>query len=335
MKRTPTIVAVLLASTSLLASCASDDQATSPVEPTPVVVESSSAVDLPELRTLWDFRDPAGSESRFREVARKADAADRREYFAEALTQLARTQGLQKRFDEARRTLDLAEQAIRPGMERARVRLLLERGRVTNSSGDRVGSRPYFVEAYEVAMNAGEEALALDAAHMMGIVADGEEQLRWSVAAIEVAEASEDPRLRGWLGPLYNNTGWTLLERGDAAGALELWEKGLAFRRAAGRPGPVRIARYTVARAQRALGEHAVALATVREVLAEDAAAGSPDEMLGFYHEEIAENLHALGRTDEARPHFALAHEDLSRVGWLVKDEPERVERLRRLAERP
>lgn len=336
MPRSLLLLVLLCAS---LTACTTDDvaedaRADSGARDSVVSETAGEAVEpLPDLRTLWDFRRPELSEERFREAAQTADARGERAYFVEALTQLARTHGLQERFDDAHRTLDLAEGALEPGMDRPRVRLLLERGRTVNSGGDRVASRSYFVEAYELATAAGEDALALDAAHMLGIVEDGDEQLRWSLAAIDVAEASEDARLRGWLGPLYNNTGWTLLERGDATGALELWEKGLVFRIEAGKPGPIRIARYTVARAQRELGRHAEALATVQAVLAEDAEAGSPDDMAGFYHEELAENLHALGRADEARPHFRRAHAVLSKVDWLVESEPERLRRLAELAE--
>src|SRR5262245_33412291 len=89
----------------------------------------SALADAVELDGLWDFADPAASEERFRVFAGRARAAGE-PILAESLTQLARAQGLQRRFDEADRTLDEAEAALRPDDLRGRIRLDLERGRV-------------------------------------------------------------------------------------------------------------------------------------------------------------------------------------------------------------
>jgi hypothetical protein len=70
------------------------------------------------------------------------------------------------------------------------------------------------------------------------------------------------------------------------------------------------------------------ALALQRVLLEQHRAAGSKD---GFVEEEIAECLLALDRPEEAKPHFSAAHELLAEDAWLQRDEPERLERLRRL----
>src|SRR5262245_48713249 len=93
---------------------------------------SSALADAVELDGLWDFADPAASEERFRAFAERARAAGV-PILAESLTQLARAQGLQGRFDEADRTLSEAEAALRPDDVRGRIRLDLERGRVANT----------------------------------------------------------------------------------------------------------------------------------------------------------------------------------------------------------
>ena len=51
----------------------------------------------------------------------------------------------------------------------------------------------------------------------------------------------------------------------------------------------------------------------------------------GYVHEELAENLLALGQPGAAREHFALAYAALSHDPWLAESEPERIERLRAL----
>ena len=96
---------------------------------------SPESVPLADLDSLWDFDDPVESERRFEAVVRRARLEDDGAFLAEALTQLGRAQGLQRRFDDATRTLDSAADALRPEDRRGRVRPLLERGRVANRSG--------------------------------------------------------------------------------------------------------------------------------------------------------------------------------------------------------
>ena len=80
-----------------------------------------------------------------------------------------------------------------------------------------------------------------------------------------------------------------------------------------------------MARQLRALGRHDEALARLRELEAELSAAGETD---GFVPEEIAENLLALGRTDDARPFFAQAHAQLSQINTLERPDDARLARL-------
>jgi tetratricopeptide (TPR) repeat protein len=214
----------------------------------------------------------------------------------------------------------------------ARVRLLLERGRLYNSSKRREESKPLFCEAWETATAAGADAYAVDAAHMLGIVETGDSSVAWNRRAIDLAQASSDPKARRWLGSLYNNLGWTFHDKGDFAAALDLFRKAQKAREESGKPGDVRVARWCVARALRSLGRFDEALALQEALLVECRAQNAPD---GFVEEEIGECLAALGRSPEAAPHFAAAYALLSADPWLQRDEPERLERLRRLGGLP
>ncbi len=50
-------------------------------------------------------------------------------------------------------------------------------------------------------------------------------------------------------------------------------------------------------------------------------------------YEELAECLHALGRTDEAKPYFLRSHELLSKDPWFVENEAKRIDRLAELGQ--
>jgi tetratricopeptide (TPR) repeat protein len=285
---------------------------------------------LADFDRLWDFDDPAGTEAKFRALLPAAEAAGDRPALLQIRTQIARTLGLQKRYDEAGRELEAVRSELAGAPDVVRVRWLLESGRVRNTSGDPAGARPLFEEAWSAARACGEDGFAVDAAHMVAIVAAPDEAIAWNERALELARTSPDPRAGKWKGSLLNNLGWTYHDLGRHEDAHRLFEEALAFRRERGEDGPIRIARWCVARCLRSLGRTEEALAAQRALLAESEA-DSANEPDGYVLEEIAECLLALGRAGEARPFFARAHAALSRDPWLPENEPERIARLAEL----
>lgn len=296
--------------------------------PTPPREPAPEQKPLPRIGSLWNFQDPAGTEARFREVLPAAEASGDRAYLCELTTQIARTQGLQMKFDEALRTLDAADAMLGEGMDRARAFCLLERGRVFNSSKRQGDAIPLFLKAWDGARAAGLDGLAVDAAHMVAAAGTPEDSREWNLRAIAFAEASSDPAAKAWLGSLYNNTGWDLHKAGRFEEALGLFERALRFREESKQPADVSVARWCLARCLRSLGRTEEALAMQRGLLAASEATNEPD---GFVHEEMAECLLLLGKPDEAKPHFRRAWELLSKDPWLARDEPDRLARLDRL----
>ncbi|HET7515262.1 MAG TPA: hypothetical protein VFJ60_10715, partial [Gaiella sp.] len=287
----------------------------------PAVDRDPAVVPLASLDALWDFDDPAASEERFRVVVERARVEGGRAHLAEALTQLARARGLQGHFADARRTLDEASAALRPDDRRSRVRLLLERGRIDRSDERGDLGRGAFLEAWELARSSGEDALAVDAAHMLGIVEPPRAAQEWNERAMELARSSTDPGARRWVASLANNMGWARHDAGDDDGAIALFELARDAWLADGREGRARIARWSIARCLRSRGDVDEALAAQERLLAELDDTGETD---GYVLEEIAECLLTLGRRDDARPFFARAHAELADDPQLLRDEPER-----------
>jgi tetratricopeptide (TPR) repeat protein len=290
---------------------------------------------LPDFDTRWDFDHPDSTEAVFRALLPQARASGNNDYLVQLLSQIARTQGLQQKFDDADKTLEEAQTLLTSDMRVARVRVLLERGRVQNSSKHQDLAIPLFMAAWDLAREAGALGLpgadgyAVDAAHMLAIAQPGDLSLQWNQTAIEYAEHSNDPKARKWLGSLYNNEGWDYHAKGDYMKALEVFQKALDARRAEGDPNKIRIAEWCVARTLRSLQRNDEALEIQKRLLAQAQAAGQPD---GFIFEEMGECLIALQRPAEARPYFAVAYEMLSKDPWFQRDEPERLERIRKFA---
>ncbi len=278
-----------------------------------------------ELLALWDFGDAAESERRFVALAARVEAEP--EAAAIVQTQIARAQGLQRRFDDAHATLDGVEAQPAARGARVAVRLALERGRVFRSAGDPEKAQPYFAVAFARADEAGEDALSVDAAHMLAIVeTDPALQATWNERALALAEGSSNPLARRWRGSLLNNMGWTRHGEGRFDEALVLFERALAAHEDMGNAGSIRVARWCVARTLRSLGRVDEALAAQQVLHAAIVEAGAPAD--GFVFEEIAGCLVALGRAEEARPWYAQAHAELVKDPWFVEEEPARLARM-------
>ena len=302
--------------------------------PLSLLLGAAIASEPANFDAQWDYHDPAATEVLFREhveASQEWPLDDR----LQLQTQIARTLGLQGRFDEGHAVLDAIEPLLSSGEQsqnpprEAHVRYLLERGRLFNSGGSPARAHHYFFEAWVIGQAADLDGRAVDAAHMLAIVEPPEDAMRWNQLAMNLAESSEDESAKRWLGALYNNIGWTLhdLERYDEA--LVTLQKGLEWRIERGTPGPIRIAKYSVGRALRSLERYDEAMEIQSAVAAELAAEGKTD---GYVEEELGELLLIAGDSDAASDHFANAWTELSADSWMVANEGPRLERLRELA---
>ena len=296
-----------------------------------IVWADEKTAELPDFDSMWDYYQPARTESVFREIIPAAKETDHPSYYGELLTQIGRTLGLQRRFDDGHAILDTVASMLDTTPAVVRIRYLLERGRLYNSSGRADTSKVFFLEAWGEAMEAGEDGYCVDALHMLGIVTPPTEQLRWNLKAMAYAEQSENEKARRWLGPLYNNIGWSYHDLAEYEKALELFEKSLQWRIEQNDDVGTRIAKWTIGRAYRSLGRIDEAIAMQQALLDEINEKNlDPD---GYVHEELGECLLLKDRKDEAEPQFKKGYELLSRDPWMVENESERLERMRLLGE--
>lgn len=288
-----------------------------------------------DFDTLWDYQHPDQTEVTFRQLLVQAEHTHDRSYSLQLLTQIARTQGLQRKFAEAHTTLDTVKDQLSPELAVPTIRYLLERGRVFNSSGQPAEAQIWFQQAWELAqVHEQVDFFAVDAAHMLAIAASSfEEKIAWNEAALHKAEASPDEQARGWCGSLYNNLGWTYHDQGAYQRALEYFQQALTWQQEHGEAREVRIARWCVGRVLRSLQRTAEALALQQELLVEWERSGEKQD--GYVFEEIAECQLTSGLVEESRPYFALAYTFLSQDVWLVAQENERLQRLKQLSQEP
>ena len=279
------------------------------------------------IDAFWEYSDPAASETRFRAALASATPDER----LELLTQIARTHSLRGEFAAAHGMLDDVEKQLKQAGPGPRVRYCLERGRTFNSAGDKTRAAPLFREAWDVALAAHLDGLAVDAAHMLAIVESPDSAEEWTRRGMELARRSEEPKARALLPALLNNHAWNLYDAGRLEESLTVFREAETAWRATGRQPQGRIATWSVARALRALKRHDDALRLQRDLEREWDAAGAAD---GYVFEEIAENLEALGRTHEATAYYRRAERELAKDPQFVRDEAARWRRITEFAAR-
>lgn len=292
----------------------------------------------PLFKDLWDYSDPTATEQRFRDLLPNYQTDETLDARIQLLTQIARTQGLQRQFDEAHKTLDEADDLLKGNRSVGQLRLWLERGRVFRSSKQREESLPWFQQAWKLAQQLGEDFYSVDAAHMLGIAeANSDTQMEWNLQALAAAEQSTNHAARQWLGSLYNNIGWTYHNAGQYNEAFNMFEKALQWRQQEEEPvvvSKVRIAKWCVARGLRSLERtdesYSQQQALLNEYLADDT---TKESDLGYVYEELGECLWLLNKQEEAKPHLAKAYDILSQDPWLQDNESDRLESLRQRSE--
>lgn len=265
-----------------------------------------------DIDAVWTIDDPKTGL-----VALQSLLVEHPESADEIRTQIARALGLLGKFNDAWEELEYVS-----GNEDSIVltRLELERGRLQNSSGNREQAIPHFRTALRIAQEAGLDFFAVDAAHMLGIVSDGFEAVEWNQLALEMSGKSPDSRTQKWRGSLLNNLGWAYYHLHEHDAALKTFEMALEWQVQNGSAVNQRIAQWTIARCLRALNRNQEAILVLQPLTLFPEA--------GFVSEEMGENLLALGKLDQAQPHFQRALDLFSKNPLFQNEQNDRLARI-------
>ena len=282
-----------------------------------------------DFDSLWNYSDPAATEEKFNDVLPQIKESGTTSDYLQLLTQIARTYGLRMKFDDSHKLLDEVEKQLNNADSKTKVRYFLERGRTFNSSGKISEARDLFLQAFDLAVDAGEDDLAVDAAHMMGIVESDEQSLRWNEKALALAENSPDPKANKWLGSLYNNIGWTYFSMKQYEKALELFKKDAAWYEQNNVPKYMNVANWSAAKTLRMLGKTEEALEEQLHLL--ELFRNGEAEEDGYVYEELAECYLLKNNSEQAKHFAALAYDILSKDIWMQANEKDRLERLKSL----
>lgn len=245
---------------------------------------------------------------------------------------------MQQEFDTAHQTIDEAERLLEPQYQLAKIRLLLERGRVYHQSDRLEQALSFFIQSYDLSKLSREfDFHTVNAAHMVAIVEKhAEGKIEWNKRAISLAENTNDKRCHAWLGPIYNNLAQNYIEAEKYPEALQYFEKCKAHAEERGDQIVIRGAFWGIGRALRGLNKLDKALDTQNNLLKEYEQISEqgllPIELIyvgrGLVYEELAEIYFAKESGEQSQKYARLAYEDLSKDAWMKKLYSKRIERM-------
>ena len=236
----------------------------------------------------------------------------------EAMAQVARCYLKVDQKEEGRHWLMMAAEMATVQMPRAWSRYLGVRGRFEWQDNDLETATATFQEMYDYCLRHDLHERAIDAANMVAITAPPEERILWGRKGIEAAETGG---VEGWLGPLWNNLGWTYDDLGRYQESLEALLKAREYHWKLGGELNKLIADWSVGHAYRMTGQDEEAARWMRPVLAWSerfyAAEQSPDaaEWIGHSCRELAELALQRENLLEALEYLGRARERFQEAG--------------------
>jgi tetratricopeptide (TPR) repeat protein len=284
---------------------------------------------MQEFDKQWNYANPEETATVFYSFLKTSSPEKDLNYHLQLLTQIARTHSLRRNFEEAHALLDETQRLLPTEHSTAHIRYHLERGRTYNSAGEKEKAKEHFVAAEEIAGQLKEDFYLIDAIHMLAIISPPAESLLLNEKAIVAAELSSNERAKNWLGSLYNNLGWSYFDMGSYEKALSIFLRALQWRESKNQAQEIFLAKWCVARTLRALEKTEEAIKIQLALLEEMIETEKAD---GYVYEELAE-LHFLKNDTTYKMYFQFAFNELSKDIWLTAHEPQRLERLKLMAQ--
>ncbi|RME25133.1 MAG: tetratricopeptide repeat protein, partial [Candidatus Zixiibacteriota bacterium] len=178
---------------------------------------------LSEADTLFRQNDLTAAFTAYEEAYTLARAEFNRSVEVEALSQLARVELRRGNKDAGRQWLAKAGERADEVDPMGWSRYLGVKGRFEWQDNTLTAARATFEQMYEYCVANALWSRAVDAAHMVAIVAEPfEDQVRWGRRGIEMAEKAE---AESWLGPLWNNLAGSYFDHGDYDSALACYQR--------------------------------------------------------------------------------------------------------------
>ncbi len=280
---------------------------------------------------LFDERAFTEAQQRYQAIFLAANSRGYKLEATEAAAQTAVTLCMLDNADEGAGWLSRAETDADESDGRSWSRVLLARGMIRWKSGDNLSARRTFIELYNYCFLNSLTPRAIQAATLASLSSQGQEQLDWSLRAIQAAQTTGNVK---WQAPLWSSHAWLLDYRKRPEEALEAFKKArdLTTRADISRLGRLQT-EWAYGHGLRMAGQldKARDLLEQTNAIAHSIYIGKPSaraaEYLGRVLWEIGEIDATEGNVPRARERFMAAREKLLEAG-AAEGAPQLVKRL-------
>ncbi|NOG53678.1 MAG: hypothetical protein HND57_05025 [Planctomycetes bacterium] len=274
---------------------------------------------MTEADNLFRSRSYADAQKLYEKAASAAQAAPTdTATLIEALSQVARSHLIQDRPDEGAVWLERAAELASSEEPAGWSRYIGVKGRFEWKRGDNETATATFKDMYAYCLEYELHDRAVDAAHMVAITAGPEQQIEWGKKGIA---AAEEGGIESWLGPLWNNLGWTYSDMGEHDQALAALQKAREYHwQTATNEQAKLVADWSIAHAWFKVGDIKNALIWLRPTLAwaerryAEKANADTAEWVGHSHKLLADIAEAQEKPGEALTELKLALQYLKKA---------------------
>jgi tetratricopeptide (TPR) repeat protein len=303
------LFSLILLLTSLSAAIEVTDKGDRMSEPQEINADSL----LEEADALFQKRDYQAALEKYTTTAEAARADFNRPVEVEAMAQMARMNLILGSKEEGRTWLEQAAERASDSDPMGWSRYLGVRGRFEWKDDNLAAARKTFDDMYVYCNTNALWGRAVDAAHMIAIVAETpEEQIEWGKRGIEAAEAGN---VESWLGPLWNNLGTVYYDQKQFDSALACFLQARDYHwRFSGEIAKL-FADYHVGMTYRLLGQYDEAASWLRPVLAWAERLGD-HSAIGQACEDLGEIALAKGEKSEGFKLLQRAREEYKAAGF-------------------
>lgn len=268
---------------------------------------------LAEADALFQERDHDKALELYKRTVEVAKAEFNRPVEVEGLAQIARVNLIKGNKELGREFLDQAVKRASDSDPMGWSRYLGVRGRFEWQDDDLPKARQTFDTMFTYCNTNALWSRAVDAAHMIAIVAETvEEQVEWGRRGIEAAESGG---VESWLGPLWNNLGATLYDDKQFEPALEAFIKAREYHWKYSGETAKLYADYHVGMTYRHMGQFEKSAQWIRPVLAWAERLGD-HSAIGQACEELGEIAIAEGRRGEGLALLKRSRDEYKKAGF-------------------
>lgn len=266
---------------------------------------------LNEADSVFNSGNYEGSRSLYEEAVKLAEADTNHSDLAEAYSMIARCYLITDKKEEGRHWIDKAGAVASEEQPEGWSRYLGVRGRFQWQDKEMGAATETFKDMYEYCSRHKLHSRAIDAAHMVAITGTPEQQVEWGLKGIKQAEKGD---LGGWLGPLWNNLGWTYEDQKQYDKCLEAYTKAREYHYKHGTDRNKAVADWAVGHAHRLLGNTTEAVKWLNPLVPKFEEMND-GEFIGLTHLELGMIELQRENYKPALNHFQIAEQRLKEAG--------------------